>query len=451
MEKLLEVAGRVHPVVVHLPIGFLFLAAVFVWLKDIPRRVLFITFGLSAAASLVAVMSGLLLVEYGEYDDAGVELHRNFGIIVLLISAHSFYAIQRAEELSTAWKVRSIVIVAAIVVTGHLGGNITHGEGYLLEPLLADDEEAGFDIATINLDSSRFYSDAVAPIFESRCNSCHGSTRQKGGLRLDSEEHIVKGGKNGVIIEAGNTAESELVKRIDLPLEDEDHMPPRERTQLTEQERKLISLWVESGADFRKTMIELATREKLAEIVESTRDDVRLPDVEVSKPDQQLMDELTEQGVSISRVAQKSDFLQVNFISIPERAEELLPKLKPIASNIVSLKLSGARLEPQSIEQLTACTNLMTLVLSGTNVGDEDLKVLSNCKSLVTLNLGSTSVTMGGLYELQKLKMLRKLNLFNTGITNQEAVRSMFPGVEVELGGYTVPALPGDTIVIKTN
>jgi len=53
---------------------------------------------------------------------------------------------------------------------------------------------------------------------------------------MDTQELLMKGGKNGVIIKANDVANSELIKRLLLPEEDEHHMPPKGKTPLTEQE-----------------------------------------------------------------------------------------------------------------------------------------------------------------------------------------------------------------------
>jgi len=58
------------------------------------------------------------------------------------------------------------------------------------------------------------------------CESCHGPEKQKGKLRLDSLEALMKGGENGPVVVAGNPKKSPLVARVLLPATDDDHMPP---------------------------------------------------------------------------------------------------------------------------------------------------------------------------------------------------------------------------------
>src|SRR4051812_24063858 len=54
----------------------------------------------------------------------------------------------------------------------------------------------------------------IKPLFESRCNTCHGEDDQAGQLRLDAKAIVLKGGKSGPLFTAGKNAESLLIKRL---------------------------------------------------------------------------------------------------------------------------------------------------------------------------------------------------------------------------------------------
>jgi hypothetical protein len=66
---------------------------------------------------------------------------------------------------------------------------------------------------------------SLSPILRQNCVKCHGSEKQKGKLRLDSKEARMKGGKDGVVIIAGDADKSELYRRITLPKGHDDNMP----------------------------------------------------------------------------------------------------------------------------------------------------------------------------------------------------------------------------------
>ena len=92
------------------------------------------------------------------------------------------------------------------------------------------------------------FSGGVAPIFKEKCTGCHGAEKQKGGLRLDSHAAILKGGENGAAVVAGDPAKSPLYQAITLPKEQDGHMPPPKKAQLTEDEIAKIKAWIEKGA-----------------------------------------------------------------------------------------------------------------------------------------------------------------------------------------------------------
>src|SRR2546426_7637790 len=91
------------------------------------------------------------------------------------------------------------------------------------------------------------FSKDIQPILKKNCIQCHGPEKQKGKLRLDSKEAAMKGGKDGVVIVAGDASKSELYRRITLPKGDDDIMP-NEGDPLTKSQTDLIHDWINQGA-----------------------------------------------------------------------------------------------------------------------------------------------------------------------------------------------------------
>ena len=87
----------------------------------------------------------------------------------------------------------------------------------------------------------------IQPLLETRCISCHGSTKQKGNLDLSTLEATIKGGDSGPAITPGKPLESELLTRISLAHDDDDIMPPKGGPVSIEQ-RKQLTAWVSQGA-----------------------------------------------------------------------------------------------------------------------------------------------------------------------------------------------------------
>ena len=89
----------------------------------------------------------------------------------------------------------------------------------------------------------QFFEQEIRPILATKCQSCHGAEKQKGGLRLDSREALLMGGETGPAVALGKPAESPLVEAVRYEgLE----MPPKGKLQ--EREIAAFARWVAEGA-----------------------------------------------------------------------------------------------------------------------------------------------------------------------------------------------------------
>ena len=84
---------------------------------------------------------------------------------------------------------------------------------------------------------------SVRPVLFDRCVKCHGPVKQRGGLRLDSREAMLKGGESGAAIIPGKADESLLLEKIELR-----EMPPKEEPRLTAAQVAEIRTWLDAGA-----------------------------------------------------------------------------------------------------------------------------------------------------------------------------------------------------------
>ena len=184
----------------------------------------------------------------------------------MLIWFVSLYLLVKKYQSTSDPKIHvgSAILFLCLTITGHLGGNLTHGETYLTEVLPEGIQETfGWKIEEqfepLSLDGEAweealFYEDVVQPILNQNCRSCHNEKNSKGDLILTSKESLLEGGKNGEVIFHKTPMESELIKRMLLPLDHEDHMPPKEKRQPVEAEVELIKAWLLTGASFEETL-----------------------------------------------------------------------------------------------------------------------------------------------------------------------------------------------------
>ena len=70
------------------------------------------------------------------------------------------------------------------------------------------------------------YAKDIRPLFVASCLRCHGGQQQKGSLRLDRLESVLKGGEDGKVVVSGDSKHSLLVVAA-AQLNNEIAMPPK--------------------------------------------------------------------------------------------------------------------------------------------------------------------------------------------------------------------------------
>jgi hypothetical protein len=93
-------------------------------------------------------------------------------------------------------------------------------------------------------DPVTFFQDKVLPILKNECYACH-TGNALGGLRLDSREALLKGGKSGPAVKAGRADDSLLYQAI-TGMHAKFKMPPGKK--LASEQVAAIRSWIESGA-----------------------------------------------------------------------------------------------------------------------------------------------------------------------------------------------------------
>ena len=305
---------------------------------------------------------------------------------------------------------RNSLLLILLMITGHLGGSLTHGEGYLSAGF---GSTSGLDLTKVNLEQAIFYEDLAKPVMEQRCYGCHGSSRQKGKLRLDAPEHILKGGKDGKVLIAGRTDESEMINRMLLPLDDEDHMPPKEKPQPSAQEIEILKIWIASGADFKKSLKDAGQLSAIGKIISSgnivTPSDV--PADEITAADQNTLNELTKLGVVLIPVASNSNYLSANMINVTalDSAVGLLTKIK---EQLIWLKTSSQPITDNHLSKLVQLEKLTRLTVDHAQITDAGLSLIASLTQLQYLNLNGNHITAAGLAPLKALADLKSIYLF---------------------------------------
>jgi len=275
---------------------------------------------------------------------------------------------------------------------------------------------------------------------------------------MDDSLRLIKGGKDGKVIEPHHADDSEMIRRLLLPVDDQDHMPPKEKPQPTENQIALLHWWIGQGAGFAKRVKELGQTEKikpillaLQEVAVTKKGATYIPGADVEKADESAIEQLRRRGVSVLPVARNSNYLMVNFVTDTLITNEDLQSLLSLKKQLVWLKMGFTNVSNENMAVIGQLINLTRLNLEHTPVSDEGLKQLQAIQNLQYLNLVDTKVTTKGVLQLKGLKPLQSLFLYRTDIRQADwaTLKDAFPKTQIEIGGYTVSTEVSDTTEVK--
>jgi uncharacterized membrane protein len=420
----LQVAGRLHPAILHLPIGLVVLAFLLVILqkefkKKSLRKVMLIVLTFASLSASVTALLGFFLSQQSDYGAEGTLQHRIAGVTLSFLCYGLLVVFNRGKELNLAFYLTGIITFGCLLFAGHSGASITHGENYVFAPLMKSNEAVDPDKMTV-------YQAGVKPVLERKCFSCHNESKAKGKLVMTSEEAFKKGGKSGKVFEEGNSSESRLIKYLHLPLEHEDHMPPKEKPQLTVNETKLLEQWIKSGASFETKFAELKDEDSLHILISFTNNlKVKSfePRYEFAAAPEEVIRKLNTPFRVIFPLYQNSPALQVEFFVKEMYKSSALDELQEIKDQIVILNLSKIPVEDEELKIVGSFQNLEKLNINFSDVKSSGLSQLKNLRNLQSLSISGTDVDAKSLESILANSALKEVFIWNTKITEEERVQ----------------------------
>ena len=253
--------GRLHPLIVHFPVGLLCVALLLEILdwrgtrKEL-RGGISLLLWIGTGSAVVAVALGLLLANQEDYGGDTLTYHQWSGITTMVLSLLTL-ALLRTGRFPW-YRGTLILTVVGVSVAGHFGAMLTHGDDYLTSVLPGANESGapGSSTSTFVLASNgqplstKQVEDLnleVRSILAHNCYSCHGAAKSKGELRLDKKEFVMKGGEDGPVVVPGQPEKSEMIRRISLPKGHKEAMPSKGK-RLSSQEVAVLEFWIKQGA-----------------------------------------------------------------------------------------------------------------------------------------------------------------------------------------------------------
>jgi uncharacterized membrane protein len=442
--------GRFHVLVLHLPIGIAIAAVAADWLSRRPRyRTLSAAapflWGATALTAVVTVALGYMHFAEGGFDGPSARAHRAYGTAVAIVSLVVWWASTRSRPIYAKARVAAgVVVLALVTLTGHYGGNLTHGSSYLVEyapqPVRALAGLGPRRPPVTSLDDADPYHDLVEPMLRARCGSCHNAAKRNGGFSLATYESTLAGGDTGGAIVPGNLEFSEAFRRVSLSPDDEAFMPAEGKTPLTADEIEILRWWIEAGAPSETTLGEVGAEPAIEPLLTAALglDLTRSERPEIAEADPEIVAALTAAGFLARQVSRDDPRLVVSVYS-PGTAlalDQLAPVLAA-GERIVDLDLQDSALEDAELERFGRLAALTRLRVSNNRISDSGIRHLAALPKLESLNLyGNPAVSDAALETLAGIASLRRLYLWQTSVSEQglEWLRNRRPDLDVQGG-----------------
>ncbi|MBN3581733.1 chitobiase/beta-hexosaminidase C-terminal domain-containing protein [Algoriphagus aestuarii] len=423
----LQVLGRSHPLLLHFPIVLILMGLLFFWIPNIKSDLKEVgTYCLLIGSNFagITVIAGLILAQE-DFEGTDLDWHQWMGIATFVLSVMLYFF---REKQLTLLKPLTLGLGVIIVLTGHLGANLTHGSDFLLAPIQSQ------EIKQVQLSEAIIFTDMVQPILEAKCLSCHKEGKIKGELRLDHLAGIKKGGESGPFIVPGDAKESLLTQRIHLPKEEKKHMPPKNKEQLTDEELEILTAWVLNGADFEKKVVDLEPENDLFVFASAKFEKNKTYSFKAADPD--LVAELNNFFRKINPLFPDSPALEVSYFGISAFDPESLKDLTKIKEQVVKINLNKMPLEGVDLSLFTNFPNLEEIQLNFAGITNSQIADLSKIKTLKSLAISGNKINDDVIPDLKKLTQLQKLYIWKTDLSKEgmKKIQAELKSVEIDFG-----------------
>ncbi len=446
--EIFEFLGSLHPLVVHLPIGFIILTIlVDILIKtknNSVKRIITIGWFFSFISGGIAALFGWFLGDNNYYLESQINIHKWSGIAFLVLTFLIWLLRALNFNLNKSFnRISNFAVLILILITGHYGGEMTHGKGYLMKGLPFINQNK---IPTVFLskkvnspDSIYVFEDLIYPVFQEKCIACHNEKQEYGGLNMSKYENIIKGGNSGLGIQKGNPYKSLIYKRVSMSQSESNFMPPA-GTPLSFDQVAVLKWWIDNGAKLKTPLTKLRNDENIRSLVEENykldlREKSYIETLNLAPIDENKLEVFREEKYHWRFLDGKKSLLDVKFIgkNITRNDIELLTKLK---DHVIWLNLSNCQLKDELLSFLSQFPNLTRLRIQNNNLTDKCIIYTMDIKNLRELNIYGTQVTDASFNIFSKMKKLEKIFLWNSKVTplGIQKFKTQNPAIEIISG-----------------
>ncbi len=421
----LRPVGRMHPMLLHFPIVLMLLSMVMEFFRFRPayskqelyQKITTVLLVTGLLSSGVVVVMGLFLSREEGYSSPVLTWHKWFGVGVFFTGSVLYACRSMAAYNERIARGAAMVVVFCVVLSGHYGASLTHGENFIWQPVAAANP------AVVPIAEAKIFEHLIKPLLEEKCTGCHNPDKTKGGLMLTDSVVISKGGKSGRLLDTDNPRLSLLLKRIHLPQDAKKHMPPEGKPQLTVEELQLLDLWVRNGAVFNAKIVSLSEDDSLRVLAEKRigGDEHDEEIFQFAAADAHALQKLNTNYRVVAPLAQGSPAVTVNIYNRDTYSAKTLEELTSVRSQIVSLHLNKMPVTDEDLKTVSRFENLRNLDLNFTDITGSGLASLTALKHLRTLSLSGTSVTFPHLLQyLPLFQSLDAVTVWDTKLTSSQ-------------------------------
>ncbi len=140
------------------------------------RKIMVISLVLASLSAAVTALFGFFLSIGGDYGVDVLQQHKISGVVLSVLTFFLVVWYMNVRKSEIVFYSSAVFTIVVLVLAGHTGSILTHGENFVLAPVTKKEE------VILTVENASLYQLAVMPVLEKKCFSCHNESKAKGKL-----------------------------------------------------------------------------------------------------------------------------------------------------------------------------------------------------------------------------------------------------------------------------
>jgi hypothetical protein len=112
--------------------------------------------------SALTIIMGLFLSKEEGYSGSVLQWHKWSGVSLVFFSSIIYWCRDTSWYIDPVAKTGAVITFFCLIFTGHFGATLTHGDNFILEPIIAFEETA------VSMEQAVVFDHVIKPIFEKK-------------------------------------------------------------------------------------------------------------------------------------------------------------------------------------------------------------------------------------------------------------------------------------------